>query len=42
MTSHIHNQEEIINKLKIFIAEILKQDRPDSHLITVLHISPGT
>jgi NADH:ubiquinone oxidoreductase subunit E len=37
MTSHIHNQEEINNQIKDFIAEILKQDRPDSHLITVLH-----
>ncbi|MDD2524506.1 MAG: NAD(P)H-dependent oxidoreductase subunit E [Endomicrobiaceae bacterium] len=35
MTSH--NQEEINTNLKIFIAEIIKQDRPDSHLITVLH-----
>ncbi|MEA5001058.1 MAG: NADH-quinone oxidoreductase subunit NuoE [Endomicrobiaceae bacterium] len=37
MTSHIHNQEEINKQIKDFIAEILKQDRPDSHLITVLH-----
>lgn len=35
MTSH--NQQEINTQLKNFIAEIIKQDRPDSHLITVLH-----
>ena len=35
MTSH--NQQEINTHLKNFIAEIIKQDRPDSHLITVLH-----
>ncbi|MDD5101905.1 MAG: NAD(P)H-dependent oxidoreductase subunit E [Endomicrobiaceae bacterium] len=35
MTSH--NQEEININLKIFIAEIIKKERPDSHLITVLH-----
>lgn len=37
MTSHTHNQEEINKQVKNFIAEILKKDRPDSHLITVLH-----
>lgn len=32
-----HNQQEINNQLKIFIDEIKKRERSDSHLITILH-----
>ncbi|MDD3729859.1 MAG: NADH-quinone oxidoreductase subunit NuoE [Endomicrobiaceae bacterium] len=32
-----HNQQEINSRLKIFIDEIKKTERSDSHLITILH-----
>ena len=36
-TAAHHNQQEINKNLKLFIDEIKKQQRSDSHLITILH-----